>query len=53
MLPEEELKLDVEGIDADYYYYDEDSCPVCGGYTLIKEGRCTYCNECGWSKCDI
>ena len=28
-------------------------CPVCGGGPLIKEGKCTYCYECGWSKCDL
>lgn len=32
---------------------DSDGCPVCGSYNLIKEGRCTTCMECGWSKCSI
>lgn len=32
---------------------DDKSCPVCGSYYLVKEGRCTTCFECGWSKCDL
>ena len=27
-------------------------CPECGKHTLIAEGRCFYCSNCGWSKCD-
>jgi ribonucleoside-diphosphate reductase alpha chain len=27
-------------------------CPECGKNTLIAEGRCYYCSNCGWSKCD-
>lgn len=27
-----------------------DKCPECGG-TLINEGGCTHCNDCGWSRC--
>ena len=26
-------------------------CPDCGG-ELIKEGGCTHCKNCGWSKCE-
>lgn len=28
-----------------------EKCPDCGG-DLIKEGGCTHCKDCGWSKCD-
>lgn len=28
------------------------NCPECGKNTLIAEGRCYYCSNCGWSKCD-
>lgn len=34
-------------------YSEQESCPVCGSYFLLKEGRCTTCYECGWSKCSI
>lgn len=27
-------------------------CPECSKNTLIAEGRCYYCSNCGWSKCD-
>ena len=33
--------------------YHIDPCPVCGSYHIIKEGRCTTCYECGWSKCSL
>lgn len=26
-------------------------CPDCGEYTLIPDGKCAYCNNCGYSKC--
>lgn len=26
-------------------------CPECGAYTLIPDGKCAYCNNCGYSKC--
>lgn len=26
-------------------------CPECGEYTLIPDGKCAYCNNCGYSKC--
>jgi DNA-directed RNA polymerase subunit RPC12/RpoP len=36
---------------------DEDNsdykCPECGSLFIIKEGRCTTCFNCGWSKCSI
>jgi len=32
---------------------DDNLCPVCGSSYLIIEGRCTTCQECGWSKCSI
>jgi ribonucleoside-diphosphate reductase alpha chain len=28
-----------------------EKCPDCGG-DLIKEGGCTHCKDCGWSKCE-
>lgn len=28
-----------------------EKCPECGG-NLIKEGGCTHCESCGWSKCE-
>jgi len=52
MLPEDEFFTEIDGIDSDYYY-DEDECPVCGCRFLVKEGHCTYCYECGWSRCDL
>ena len=30
-----------------------DACPSCLSLSLIKEGRCTTCLECGWSKCSL
>ena len=29
----------------------DESCPSCGEPTLVKEGTCTHCEACGWSKC--
>lgn len=26
-------------------------CPECGEPTLIPDGKCAYCNNCGYSKC--
>ncbi|WP_042805442.1 HNH endonuclease [Thermoanaerobacter sp. A7A] len=26
-------------------------CPACGKYSVIMEGGCNKCLECGWSKC--
>lgn len=26
-------------------------CPECDEYTLIPDGKCAYCNNCGYSKC--
>ena len=37
-----------------YIPIEEDTsmkCPECGG-TLIVEGGCTHCKDCGWSKCE-
>ena len=31
----------------------QETCPVCGSTYLIKEGKCTTCYECGWSKCNL
>lgn len=31
----------------------EEICPVCEGVNLIKEGKCIYCFDCGWSKCEL
>lgn len=27
-------------------------CPECGANTLIPDGKCCYCSNCGYSKCD-
>ena len=27
-------------------------CPECGEPTLIPDGKCAYCSNCGYSKCD-
>ena len=27
-------------------------CPECGKATLIPDGKCCYCSNCGYSKCD-
>lgn len=27
-------------------------CPECGEHTLIPDGKCAYCQNCGFSKCD-
>ena len=27
-------------------------CPSCGKKTLIPEGKCVTCSNCGWSKCE-
>ena len=27
-------------------------CPECGKKTLIPEGKCVTCSNCGWSKCE-
>lgn len=27
-------------------------CPECGKRTLIPEGKCVTCSNCGWSKCE-
>lgn len=29
----------------------EAKCPECGS-TIINEGGCLHCNQCGWSKCE-
>ena len=26
-------------------------CPECGAYSLVPDGSCVYCNQCGYSKC--
>ena len=28
-----------------------EKCPECGG-TLIREGGCIHCKDCGWSRCE-
>jgi hypothetical protein len=33
--------------------FTDEGCPVCGSDNIIKEGRCTTCVDCGWSKCSI
>jgi len=30
-----------------------EACPMCLSLSLIKEGRCLTCLECGWSKCSL
>lgn len=32
-------------------YEGKMKCPECGEYTLIPDGKCAYCNNCGYSKC--
>lgn len=27
-------------------------CPECGAYSLVPDGKCVVCNQCGYSKCD-
>ena len=27
-------------------------CPECGEPTLVPDGKCAYCSNCGYSKCD-
>ena len=27
-------------------------CPECGKKTLIPEGKCVTCSNCGWSRCE-
>lgn len=29
----------------------EETCPDCGAYPLVREGRCYTCWVCGHSKC--
>jgi len=29
-----------------------ETCPVCGNNTLVKEGGCSTCIACGYSKCE-
>jgi ribonucleoside-diphosphate reductase alpha chain len=48
-----ELALEVE----DKKEEDDDvvikrPCPSCGKHTLIPEGKCVTCSNCGWSKCE-
>jgi ribonucleoside-diphosphate reductase alpha chain len=28
-----------------------EKCPECGG-TLIREGGCIHCKDCGWTRCE-
>jgi len=28
-------------------------CPKCSSKNVHREGRCTSCDDCGWSKCDL
>ncbi len=28
-------------------------CPECGSESLVKEGRCVTCADCGWSACSV
>ncbi|GMO44584.1 MAG: hypothetical protein Ta2F_19110 [Termitinemataceae bacterium] len=31
---------------------DGESCPECRLFTLEKQGICSTCRNCGWSKCN-
>ena len=31
----------------------EDICPICELPEVFREGRCTICLNCGWSKCEL
>ena len=42
-------ELDMEDLEE----FSDEGCPVCGSEMIIKEGRCTTCLNCGWSKCSI
>ena len=28
------------------------TCPECGSTSLVFEGGCVSCSECGWTKCE-
>ena len=28
-------------------------CPECGGTSILREGGCKRCTDCGWSPCAI
>lgn len=30
-----------------------DGCPICEGFNLRREGHCTTCFDCGWSRCSL
>ena len=30
---------------------EKELCPSCGQDSLIHEGGCVYCRNCGWGKC--
>ncbi|GHT16946.1 hypothetical protein AGMMS49573_07940 [Endomicrobiia bacterium] len=30
---------------------DDEACPECRLFTIEKQGRCSTCRNCGWSKC--
>lgn len=32
---------------------EEDTCPECGSDSLVRQGRCSTCYTCGWSKCSV
>lgn len=41
----------VENVKSNITISSKMKCPECGG-TLIFEGGCNICKDCGWSKCD-
>ena len=30
-----------------------EACPHCLSESILKEGRCLTCLNCGWSRCDL
>lgn len=46
----EETQKAIHGVKEDIHN-GKMKCPECGEYTLIPDGKCAYCNNCGYSKC--
>lgn len=46
----EETQKAIHEVKGDIYN-GKMKCPECGEYTLIPDGKCAYCNNCGYSKC--
>jgi len=56
-LPIEEAGIDIHvSLDDDtlmMFSMEYDGCPICGQNLLARNGRCTTCEICGWSACDL